>query len=135
MRITTNLSFMLLALAAGAVALHRPSPDPVKPGVRALVNGVSSHTFSPPFFCFTVPPFVGCYSPFFFQLLSVWPATHKHDLARGPLSHPNRGKLVCHHPIPPLLLSFFFSFLFCLFYCVPVGSVVCHVWHCAEKCV
>jgi len=42
---------MLLALAAGAVALRRPSPDPVKPGVSALVNGVSSHTFSPTFFC------------------------------------------------------------------------------------
>jgi len=51
MRITTNLSFILLALAAGAVAL--PAPDPVKPEARALVTGLSSHTF---FFVFLCPP-------------------------------------------------------------------------------
>ena len=53
MRIATNLSFMLLALAAGVVAL--PAPAPVKPEVRALVNGVSFHTFSPPFFVLLCP--------------------------------------------------------------------------------
>ena len=56
MHITTNLSFVLFALAAGAAAL--PAPDPVKPEVRArpVLNGVSSHTFLPSFLFHHPPP-------------------------------------------------------------------------------
>jgi len=56
MRITTNLSFVLLALAAGAIAFPaNPGPDPVKPEVTPSQAGVSSHTFSPPFLFISLP--------------------------------------------------------------------------------
>jgi len=69
MCITPNLSFVLLALVAGAIAFPaNPAPDPVKSEVTPLETGVSSHTFSPPFFFLIChAPFANCCSPFTFS--------------------------------------------------------------------